>query len=71
MFALADARYGSAGHHRHRPPAAPCSASAALGFWALLRAKHRVRSASALPSVAAAVWLIVPQEFKERFSYSG
>ena len=43
----------------------------ALGVWLLLRTKHRVRSAVGVAVLAGAVWLIVPQEFKERFSAAG
>jgi len=43
----------------------------AVGVWSLLQTKHRVRSAVGLAALITVVWLIVPPEFKARFSAAG
>ena len=42
-----------------------------VAVWALLRGKHRVRTALGVAVFAAAVWLVVPAQFKERFTTAG
>jgi len=44
---------------------------AAVGAWELLQTKHRVRGAIGVAVLAAAVWLILPPEQKERFHTAG
>jgi len=44
---------------------------AAVGLWWILRSKHRVRALLITAVLAAATWLIVPQQQKDRFSTAG
>jgi len=45
--------------------------AAAIGLWALLRSKQRMRAIPIITFVAIAIWVIVPAESKARFSEMG
>jgi O-antigen ligase len=44
---------------------------AVLGAWELLRGKRPLRTTIGVAGLATAVWLVMPQQFKERFSGAG
>lgn len=42
-----------------------------IGFWAVLRSKHRTRTILSVIAVSVVVWMVVPPEQKSRFDAAG